>query len=170
MSLCVIFFIYCIGMLFQQGVLIDTLNVEENIMLSLMSAGYSSDILEVKKCVENVGLHIEDLKKMPNELSGGMLRRAALAQLLAQKKKLIVLDEPFTGLDPCTANGIVKELIRLKKVGTSFILISHLEQYANQLEPVQSIDIIPFHKQRRSKTTNKCMSCFRHFNNRTCDV
>ncbi len=50
------------------------------------------------KYVTMVGLTAHDLGKMPNELSGGMLRRAALAQLLAQQKKVIVLDEPFVGL------------------------------------------------------------------------
>ncbi len=54
-----------------------------------------------------VGLHAADLDKMPNELSGGMLRRAALAQLLAQQKRVIVLDEPFVGLGAggCRAEG-----------------------------------------------------------------
>ena len=60
------------------------------------------------------------------QLSGGMLRRAALAQLLSQRKRLIVLDEPFTGLDLDTAKGIIQELRTvMSEEHTSFILISH---------------------------------------------
>lgn len=75
--------------------------------------------------LDMVGLAAADQHKMPNELSGGMLRRAALAQLLAQRKRLIVLDEPFIGLDEGTASGILSQLLSLKESGTSFLLISH---------------------------------------------
>eukprot|EP00729_Bicosta_minor_P005064 gene5064-26938_t len=131
------------GMLFQQGVLIDTLTVAENIALSLGGAGLAADPATIKKAVEMVGLHAADLHKMPNELSGGMLRRAALAQLLAQKKKLIVLDEPFIGLDKDTAAEIMRELLALKASGTSFLLISHQKPYVDELKPDKTAFVYP---------------------------
>eukprot|EP00039_Didymoeca_costata_P002597 m.61354 g.61354 ORF g.61354 m.61354 type:complete len:499 (-) comp11402_c0_seq1:1299-2795(-) len=129
------------GMLFQQGVLIDSLTVSENIALSLMSAGLEASSSAIKASLEKVGLRLTDRHKMPNELSGGMLRRAALAQLLAQRKRLIVLDEPFIGLDKNSASGIVSELQELKKTGTSFLLISHQKHYADLLHPDKCIEV-----------------------------
>src|SRR3989344_7024611 len=70
---------------------------------------------------------------MPNELSGGMLRRACLAQILAQRKKLIILDEPFVGLDPETCEGILETLTTLKKKGQAFLLISHEPDFSPRL-------------------------------------
>eukprot|EP00040_Diaphanoeca_grandis_P025144 m.138934 g.138934 ORF g.138934 m.138934 type:complete len:508 (-) comp30025_c0_seq3:144-1667(-) len=132
------------GMLFQQGVLIDMLTVRENIAMSLHAAGLAFDERDIKKHIETVGLKGSDLYKMPNELSGGMLRRVALAQLLAQRKRLIVLDEPFIGLDSETAGSIVDELNRLKKeCNTAFILISHQKPYVEKLNPDTEILVLP---------------------------
>lgn len=63
------------------GVLIDTLNVEENLALSMQSAGRLCSTKDVLRLLELVGLRESDMHKMPNELSGGMLRRATLAQV-----------------------------------------------------------------------------------------
>ena len=122
-----------IGILFQQGVLIDALNVYENLALSLRSADQAPKKESIHALLAKVGLEEETATKMPNQLSGGMLRRASLAQILSQEKRLIVLDEPFVGLDIATALGIIEELKRLKAKGWSFILISHQEELVQSL-------------------------------------
>jgi ABC-type transporter Mla maintaining outer membrane lipid asymmetry ATPase subunit MlaF len=122
-----------IGILFQQGVLVDTLNVYENIALSLKSSGRKAECSRIYELLKMVGLDEATGAKMPNQLSGGMLRRAALAQILAQEKKIIVLDEPFVGLDIPTAEGIVKQLNELKASGWSFIVISHQDELVKPL-------------------------------------
>ena len=66
---------------------------------------------EAKRLVEAVGLSwARDGRKMPQELSGGMARRASLALQLAQRKRVVVLDEPFTGLDESSARAVAAEL------------------------------------------------------------
>ncbi|KAL3783704.1 hypothetical protein ACHAW5_005189 [Stephanodiscus triporus] len=81
----------------------------------------------VKGLLEAVGLdYLRDGPKRPSELSGGMARRASLALQLAQHKRLIVLDEPFAGLDLATGVGVARELDRLRRErGTALLLISH---------------------------------------------
>ena len=83
--------------------------------------------LKIKQLLELVGLsYHQDAHKRPTELSGGMGRRASLALQLAQKKHVIFLDEPFTGLDHDVAVSIAKELVHLRKTqNTSFVMISH---------------------------------------------
>ncbi len=122
-----------VGVLFQQGVLLDTLSVNENLALSCKVAGMPYDSAHINACLASVKLRPEDGHKMPGQLSGGMLRRAALAQILSQKKQLIILDEPFVGLDESTAQEIVETLIELRDAGQAFLLISHDAAYAKQL-------------------------------------
>jgi len=122
-----------VGMVFQQGVLIDTLNVGENIGLALRSAGRPSTSTAIRHALQEVGLDPGDASKMPGQLSGGMLRRASLAQVLAQGRPVIVLDEPFVGLDERNAQGIVSLVRELMRRGHSFVLISHEPQLASQL-------------------------------------
>jgi len=114
------------GVLFQQTTLIDDLTVAGNICLAL-KACKSWSPGKIKELMENVGLnYARDGNKSPRELSGGMARRASLALQLAQRKRVIILDEPFAGLDQDTALGVVKELVTLRqKCGTAFLLISH---------------------------------------------
>ncbi|MCH2171940.1 ABC transporter permease [Myxococcota bacterium] len=121
------------GMVFQQGVLIDSLNVGENIGLAIRRAGGSASREAIRKALTEVGLAETDTSKMPGQLSGGMLRRASLAQVLAQGRPVIVLDEPFVGLDPTNARGIVSLIQDLMARGQSFILISHEDQFAAPL-------------------------------------
>ena len=80
--------------------------------------------------------------KMPGQLSGGMLRRAALAQILAQGKRVVVLDEPFVGLDPPVADEVGK-LIRAvaARARCAFVLVSHMEERALSLSPAQIVTL-----------------------------
>ncbi len=122
-----------IGMVFQQGVLVDALSLEENIALALRSSGRTAERDLILEALRQVGLDDGDRAKMPGQLSGGMLRRASLAQVLAQRKRIIVLDEPFVGLDEENALGIVRLIQSLQADGIIFLLISHEPQYALEL-------------------------------------
>lgn len=136
-----------IGVLFQNGVLLDTLNVHDNIALSCSKAGMPHDRQSINELLEAVGLTAEDGQKMPGQLSGGMLRRASLAQIIAQRKKVIVLDEPFVGLDKDTAQGIIDTLNKLKAQGQTFILIAHEDHYGAQLaDPELTVHLKPTKK------------------------
>ena len=102
-----------IGMLFQGGALFDSLNVEQNVMFPLnmftkMSLAEKTD--RVNFCLERVNLEGRN-KLMPSELSGGMIKRVAIARAIALNPKYLFCDEPNSGLDPITA-GVIDELIK----------------------------------------------------------
>jgi len=122
------------GVLFQQTTLLDELTVAGNLAVALklhqdeerFSTSSARDA-RIKELLETVGLDYgKDAHKLPSELSGGMGRRVCLALQLAQRKRVIVLDEPFTGLDTESAISVAKELVRLRRTqGTALLLISH---------------------------------------------
>lgn len=119
-----------IGFLFQGSALYDSMSVRENLEFPLRRHTKKFGVIEdttplVMEALESVGLaHAIDL--MPNELSGGMKRRIALARTLILKPKIILYDEPTTGLDPITSKEIVllMNLIQ-KQYNTSSIIITH---------------------------------------------
>ena len=141
------------GVLFQQTTLLDELTISGNLTLALKAAGKKMGSKErdmkIKHLLESVGLDFaRDQDKMPTELSGGMGRRASLAMLLAQDKHVIVLDEPFSGLDYEVAVSVAKTLAQLRKT-TALLLISHEPEVAKlvlqdngrivQLEPPKAV-------------------------------
>ncbi len=117
-----------IGMLFQGAALFDSLTVAENIAYPLReSSNFTED--DIKKVVstnlELVGLEgIED--KVPSDLSGGMKKRVGLARAMAMNPKILLYDEPTTGLDPPNTSRI-NNLIRdmQKKFGITGVIITH---------------------------------------------
>lgn len=119
-----------IGFLFQGSALYDSMSVRENLEFPLrrhpkkIGKLYDTTPL-VLEALESVGLaHAIDL--MPNELSGGMKRRIALARTLILKPKIILYDEPTTGLDPITSKEIILLMQSIqKKYNTSSIIITH---------------------------------------------
>jgi ABC-type multidrug transport system ATPase subunit len=125
------------GVLFQQTTLLDELTVAANLAVALDAVQHPIHEREtrVKQLMDIVGLEYHrDGGKRPTELSGGMGRRASLALQLAQKKHIIVLDEPFTGLDYDVGVSIAKELVYLRKEHqVAFVLISHEPEIAKQV-------------------------------------
>jgi ABC-type multidrug transport system ATPase subunit/ABC-type transporter Mla maintaining outer membrane lipid asymmetry permease subunit MlaE len=123
------------GVLFQQTTLLDELTIAGNLKVALQiyhqqhgdQSNEDSYYREIKQLLDVVGLNYErDACKRPTELSGGMGRRASLALQLAQHKRVIVLDEPFTGLDYDAAMSVARELVHLRTVKkTALVLISH---------------------------------------------
>ncbi|OCX54828.1 ABC transporter ATP-binding protein [Mucilaginibacter sp. PPCGB 2223] len=118
-----------VGFLFQGNALYDSMTVRENLEFPLRRhwIDFSQQKVDelVMEALNNVGLpHTVDM--MPAELSGGMLKRVALARTLILKPEIILYDEPTTGLDPVTAREIDNLIIRLqKKYHTTSIIISH---------------------------------------------
>lgn len=118
-----------IGFLFQSNALYDSMTVKENLEFPLRRHGIQKSKEEVNELVlealTNVGLaHTVDMR--PEELSGGMRKRIALARTLILKPEIILYDEPTTGLDPVTGKEISTLMYELaKKYNTSSIIISH---------------------------------------------
>lgn len=119
-----------VGFLFQGSALYDSMTVRENLEFPLRRHTKKFGIIKdttplVREALENVGLaHTVNL--MPEELSGGMKRRIALARTLILMPKIILYDEPTTGLDPITAKEIILLMKSIqKKYNTSSIIITH---------------------------------------------
>lgn len=116
------------GMLFQGGALFDSLTIEDNVAFYLREHTKlsSSEILSrVTEALEMVDL--KDVRnKMPSELSGGMKKRAALARVIVYRPKIILYDEPTTGLDPVTAMHINQLIVRTKKeLQATSVVVTH---------------------------------------------
>lgn len=118
-----------IGVLFQRGALFSSLSVLENVSLPLIEhAGLdreaAGDLARMKLAL--VGLPVEAGDKDPAELSGGMVKRAALARALALDPDLLFLDEPTAGLDPISAAAF-DQLIRTLRdaLGLTVFLVTH---------------------------------------------
>lgn len=118
-----------IGFLFQGSALYDSMTVRENLEFPLRRHTNKFDLNQtdelVKEALANVGLE-KAIDLMPAELSGGMQRRIALARALILKPKIILYDEPTTGLDPITAKEIILLMMSVqKKYQTSSLIITH---------------------------------------------
>ena len=117
-----------IGMLFQESALFDSLTVAENVGYRLYEET-NLPLDQVRSRVEQVlgfvglGEHID---RMPSELSGGQRRRVAIARAMAAKPRILLYDEPTTGLDPITALTVDEEIIKLRDLEeVSSILVTH---------------------------------------------
>ena len=116
------------GFLFQMGALFDSLNVEENVAFPLVehthkAAGEIAAIVQQKLAM--VGLDGTQ-KKMPAELSGGQRKRVALARAIALGPRVILYDEPTTGLDPIRSDVINELILKLKReLNVTSITVTH---------------------------------------------
>ncbi len=117
-----------LGMVFQEGALFDSLSVAENVGYKLYE---ESDMPhdQVRQRVESVlgfiGL-AEYIDRMPSELSGGQRRRVAIARAMAAKPRVLLYDEPTTGLDPITATTVDDEILKLRDLeNVSSLVVTH---------------------------------------------
>lgn len=118
-----------IGFLFQSNALYDSMTVKENLEFPLRRLRKDKSTEEineaVKEALEDVGLY-HTLNLMPSELSGGMRKRISIARTLIVQPKIILYDEPTTGLDPITAREINQLMNKVhEKYHTASIIISH---------------------------------------------
>ena len=117
-----------LGMVFQEGALFDSLTVRENVGYRLFE--------ETKMPISEVDARVAEVlgfvglgeygERMPSELSGGQRRRVAIARALTAKPRLLLYDEPTTGLDPITALTIDDEIMKLRDLEhVTSIIVTH---------------------------------------------
>ncbi len=117
------------GVMFQHGALFSSLTVAENVAVPLrehtrLSRRLSQEIAAIK--IALTGFPAESVTKYPNELSGGMRKRAALARAIALDPELLFLDEPTSGLDPVSAAAFDELIQHLKPLlGLTVVMVTH---------------------------------------------
>lgn len=140
-----------IGMLFQETALFDSLTVEDNVGYRLYEETTMPEE-EARRRVEEVLGFIgmaDYLERMPSELSGGQRRRVAIARAMASKPRLLLFDDPTTGLDPIIATTVDDEIVKLRDLQqvTSIVVTHQIRDafYIAQHEAVQkngSVEIV----------------------------
>ncbi|RRD58274.1 ATP-binding cassette domain-containing protein [Comamonadaceae bacterium OH2545_COT-014] len=118
-----------VGMLFQQGALFSAFSVLDNIAFPLRELRALPDELAREAALlklQMVGLKASDAHKMPAELSGGMIKRVALARALIMDPPLLMLDEPTAGLDPDSSDAFCALLRSLhQELGLTVVMVTH---------------------------------------------
>jgi phospholipid/cholesterol/gamma-HCH transport system ATP-binding protein len=118
-----------IGVMFQQGALFSGLTVKQNVQVPMrehlnLSPQLADELAMLK--IELVGLSLDAADKFPSELSGGMIKRAALARALSLDPELVFLDEPTSGLDPIGAAEFDELIATLQKtLGLTVFMVTH---------------------------------------------
>jgi len=117
-----------IGVVFQGNALFDSLTVAEN------TSYFLNDFTSVAK--EQIDKKINEVLSFvnldgtenlyPDQLSGGMKKRLAIARALATDPKIILFDEPTTGLDPINSKAVLDLILRLKNIGTTSLIVTHI--------------------------------------------
>lgn len=120
-----------LGIVFQQSVLDKVLSVKDNLMLRGGLYGMNRD--EIKNRIETLSemLNLEEImKRKVKNLSGGQRRRADIARALIHNPKILIMDEPTTGLDPQTRSLLWDVLAKLRKEGLTIFLTTHYMEEA----------------------------------------
>jgi phospholipid/cholesterol/gamma-HCH transport system ATP-binding protein len=116
------------GFLFQQGALFDSMSVRQNIEFPLLEHTHDTPAQRderVRRVLHMVGLE-DTIAKMPADLSGGQRKRVALARAIVLEPKIILYDEPTTGLDPIRADVINELIIKLQKaLSVTSVVVTH---------------------------------------------
>ena len=117
-----------VGMVFQEGALFDSLSVRENVGYKLYEES-DMPLDHVHRRVEEVlgWVELEEhIDKMPSQLSGGQRRRVAIARAMTFAPRILLYDEPTTGLDPITSITIDDEIVKLRDLeGVSSLVVTH---------------------------------------------
>ena len=117
-----------LGMVFQEGALFDSLTVRENVGYKLSEElHWPPDRVDarVAEVLGFIGLS-DFIDRMPSELSGGQRRRVAIARAMAAKPRILLYDEPTTGLDPIMSLTVDEEIVKLRDLeGVSSVLVTH---------------------------------------------
>jgi phospholipid/cholesterol/gamma-HCH transport system ATP-binding protein len=117
------------GVLFQQGALFSSLTVKQNVQVPMREYLDLSDRLLDELAmlkIEMVGLKPDAADKLPSELSGGMIKRAALARALSLDPEILFLDEPTSGLDPIGAGDFDELIATLQRtLGLTVFMVTH---------------------------------------------
>lgn len=117
------------GLQFQRGALFSALSVIDNIALPMRELRALPDNLICQASLlklQLVGLSAKDADKKPSDLSGGMIKRVALARALALEPELVFLDEPTAGLDPMASDDYVALIRELRReLGLTVVMITH---------------------------------------------
>jgi phospholipid/cholesterol/gamma-HCH transport system ATP-binding protein len=117
-----------LGMMFQGGALLDSMTVYDNLALPLREQGGRSEAEiaeDIRASLAAVGLaDAEGL--LPGQLSGGMVKRAALARAIIRRPTILLIDEPFSGLDPISTRRIEGVLLEVnRRFGITMLVVSH---------------------------------------------
>ena len=124
----------CVSMVFQEDRLLPWLTALKNVTLT------GADEEKARQMLASLGLTEEEMAALPAHLSGGQQRRVALARALAADSDLLLLDEPFNGLDEDTWQNVVP-LIAAYAATRPVVLVSHIRQQAEAL----GAQMIPLH-------------------------
>lgn len=121
---------HSIGMVFQGGALFDSLTVGENVGYCPRET-HNQPLEKVREHVRNILAHVGladvSLDMMPSELSGGMRKRVAIARSIACSPRIMLYDEPTTGLDPIVSDTINDMVNRLKREdGVTSVVVTHI--------------------------------------------
>jgi phospholipid/cholesterol/gamma-HCH transport system ATP-binding protein len=150
-----------VGMLFQHGALFSAFTVLENIEFPLrelrtLPRDLVRDVAMVK--LQMVGLDPSQAHKMPADLSGGMVKRVALARALVMDPPLLLLDEPTAGLDPDSADAFCALLLSLhRELGLTVVMVTH--DLDTLFELSTSIAVVADRRIIASGTPAEVMAC-----------
>lgn len=150
-----------IGMLFQESALFDSMSVADNVGYRLreeMRISPEEERARVEEVLGFVGL--QDLgARLPSELSGGQRRRVAIARAMAAWPRLLLLDDPTSGLDPITSRSVMDEIVKLRDLQrVTGIVVTHQLPHAfytarhEAVDDVGGVVIRPAHDSRLKET------------------